>query len=310
MIKKYNIYLLAISIGILSFSCNVNEPILIPGDIAYVAFSKSELAVRENKQSLSVELYLTALSTDYAEFTLKSSIEGISSPAIEGVDFNLPPQSKVVFENGMGYQTISLEIIDNNVKDGLKQFWLEIESGTPGYDIGIDGRNKVLISIQDDEHPLKFILGTYEIEAASYFGSQYNVLHDRLLIEPDADTTKVLINNVIEGVSPELSRPLVGKVDVVNMQIMVNSGQQWSNPKSNGYYFAFYKGNPGNANDQGPEPLIGETFTLAINKTDSGITITGFDNWGPKWMEPAGSFDSWWWWDFYVTSTLTKVEDY
>lgn len=308
MSYKYLILFLTISIGLFN-SCEVNDPIYVPDDISYVAFSNSEAAVRENKGNLDIELYLTTYSTSPAEFSFTSSSEGLDFPAIEGVDYNLPPGNKVSFVNGMGYAEVAVEIIDNNEKDGMKQFWLEIESGTEGYQIGIDGKQKILISIQDDEHPLKFILGRYRIEATSYYGSEWNLNHDRFLIEPDTDTTKIRIRNVIEGITPTLSRPLMGTVNVAEGEITINSGQQWSNPKSNGYYFSFYKGDPENANDQGPEPLD-ETFILTWTGSVSDITITGFDNWGPKWMEPSGAFDSWWWWDYYTTATLTKVEDY
>jgi hypothetical protein len=309
MSYKNLIFLLTISFGFLN-SCEVNSPILVPDDISYVAFSEPEASVRENKGKLDIELYLTTYSTSPAEFSFKSSTEGLDNPAIEGVDYNLPTGNKVSFTDGMGYTEVAIEIIDNDLKDGQKQFWLEIDSGTEGYQIGIDGRNKILVNIQDDEHPLKFILGRYRIEANSLYGSAYNISHSNLLIEPDpTDTTKIQINNVIEGIVPVLSRPLIGTVDVAEGKINIKSGQQWSNPKSNGYYFSFYKGDPENANDQGPEPLD-DKFILTWTGSGSDITISGFDNWGPKWMEPSGNFDSWWWWDYYTSATLTKVEDY
>jgi hypothetical protein len=308
MAHKNHLVLTALILGILH-SCDINEPIYVPDDISYVAFTNSTAAIRENKGPLKVEMYLATYATQPAEFTVSSSTDGLDLPALEGVDYNLPPGSTVKFENGMGYIDIPIEIIDNDEKDGMKQFWLKIESGSPEYQLGIDGKDKILITIQDDEHPLKFILGRYRIEAVSYYGSQWDIAHDRFLIEPDVDTTKVLINNVIEGISPPLSRPLIGTMDVENGTITVKSGQQWSNPKSNGYYFSFYMGDPDNANSQGPEPLD-EVFILTYTISESGTTISGFNNWGPKWMEPAGTFDSWWWWDYYLTASLTKVEDY
>ena len=306
--KYKTAYLVLLALLLLLHACEINDPILIPGDIAYVAFSETEQSVRENKGNLEIEIYLTTLSTSPAEFSISTSTEGIENPAEEGVDYNIPQDRKVSFNEGMGYQTITIEILDNDEKDGMKQFMLVLGSGTGGYEIGIDGKDKVLVTIQDDEHPLKFILGTYRIEASSYYGSEWNIRHDRLRIEPDADTNKVLIYNVIEGITPVLSRPLVGSVDRELETITIKSGQQWSNPKSNGYYFSFYMGNPDNANSQGPEP-IDQDFVLTYLIGEE-TTIDGFDNWGPKWMEPAGTFDSWWWWDYYLTADLTKVEDY
>jgi hypothetical protein len=297
---------------VLIVSCEINDPILIPDDIGYVAFSDTEQSVRENKGNLDITVYLATLATNPAEFTFSASTEGIDNPAIEGVDYNIPAGGKVSFAEGMGYQTISIGIIDNAEKDGMKQFWLILESGTEGYDIGIDGKEKVLITIQDDEHPLKLLLGTYRIEAVSFYGSVWDIRHERLRIEPDADTSKIQIYNVIEGITPVLSRPLIGTVDRINKTITIKGGQQWSNPKSNGYYFAFYKGDPVNYVIQGTTQcptVLDEDFVLAY-ATDAGTVITGFDNWGPKWMEPDGEFDSMWWWDFYNSATLTKVEDY
>lgn len=309
---KIKLIFLTISFGLLN-SCEINSPIYVPDDISYVAFSNSEAAIRENKGTLDVELYLTTYTTSAAEFSFTSSSEGLDYPAVEGVDYNLPLSNKVSFTNGIGYANVALEILDNNDKDGLKQFWLEIESGTEGYDIGIDGKHRILISIQDDEHPLKFILGRYRIVAESHFGAEWNLSHDQLVIEPDADTTKIKITNIIVGASPPLIRPIMGSVDVSKKEITVNSAQQWSNPKSNGYYISFYKGNPETGKEKNgviwPEPLD-EPFTLTWSDSGSNITISGLDNWGPKWMEPGGTFDWWWWWDYYTSATLTKVEDY
>lgn len=290
------------------YSCEINEPILIPDDIGYVAFSNTEQSIRENQGQVDVTVYLTTLKTNPAEFSLSTSTDGLDNPAIEGIDYSMPASGTVNFGEGMGYQTITIDIIDNAESDGMKQFWLMLGTGTEGYDIGIDGKDKILVTIQDDEHPLKFLLGTYRIEAASYYGSEWDIRHDRLRIEPDADQNKVRIYNVVEGISPVLSRPLIGTVDKDNETITIKSGQQWSNPKSNGYYFSFYKGDPDNANSQGPEPLD-ENFVLEYDVA-AETTISGFDNWGPKWMEPAGTFDGWWWWDFYLTASLTKLEDY
>ncbi len=308
MSYKYLIVSLTICIALLN-SCDVNDPIYAPDNISYVAFSNSEAAVRENKGKLDIELYLTTYSTSPAEFSISSNSEGLDYPAVEGVDYNLPTGKKVSFTDGLGYAEIIVDIIDNDEKDGMKQFWIEIESGSDEYQVGIDGKDKILVTIQDDEHPLKYILGRYRIEAESYYGSDYNLNHSMLLIEPDADTSKIQIKNIIVGASPSLSRSLIGNVNTEKGEITIKSGQQWSDPKSNGYYLSFYKGDYENANDQGPEPLD-ETFILTWTGSGSDLVITGFDNWGPKWMEPSGGFDSWWWWDYYTTATLTKVEDY
>ena len=47
----------------------------------------------------------------------------------------------------------------------------------------------------------------------------------------------------------------------------------------------------------------------AIADFTNAIEIT-LNNWGAKWMQPDGtSYDGWWWYDFFTTSTLTQIVD-
>lgn len=294
--------------GLLS-SCDVNDPILVPADIAYVAFTNSKMSTIETSKTISIELYLTTLSTQKAEFTISSNTQGLTSPAKEGTDFSISGSNKVVFDKGFGRTTITVNIIDNDVFTGAKEFYLEITSGTEGYKLGIDGKQKILITIQDNEHPLKALLGRYRAVASNWWGPEYDLNSDQVLFQPDpANLSNILISNITSA-DPALSHPLVGAVNTTK-QIITIKPQRWSDSKTNGYYFGFNLGTTaGVAANDNPKP-IEESMVLTYTISGSTVTITGFNNWGVKWMDPQGAYDGWWWWDYFTSGSFTKLEGF
>ena len=302
---KRNIFLILSILGIalLFNACETNDPILIPEDTSYVSFSNSSASVAENGEKLTIELYLTTQSQERAEFELAADTAGLEAPAEEGTDFEIP--ESVVFENGYGYAEIDIMVHDDSLSDGKKQFVLKMVSGPEGYQIGIDGKDRIMVTIEDDEHPLAYFNGDYEHAGTSFReGSDYTWTSS-ITADPDHEDG-ILISN-IGATSLELVNPVEATVDTENNTITIPGKQVYTAPNSNGYPHAFNAGNPdNNPTEWEIEPLDSDVVaTYSINEDKTNITIT-LTNWGIKWIAPDGSYDGWWWWNFYVTSTMTK----
>jgi hypothetical protein len=282
-----------------------NDPVLIPEDVNYVAFSKGSLTLPEDGGSFQIELYYVTFSSQSAVVAIEASTQGLASPAVEGVDFNLIDNS-ASFLQGHGFAHVTLEILDNEVFEGSKQFFLVISSAPAGARIGIDGREKILITIADDEHPLSKFKGNYTHEHINYYGSDWNYTSvSTININPE-NVNQILISNICSTSLPEVN-PIVATIDEENQEIIIESKQIFSEPNGNGYTFAFNAGIPGVSPDN-PEPVDERVIgTYTINEETSEIVIT-LHNWGPKWMEPDGTtYDGWWWYDFFTVSTMSRI---
>ena len=67
------------------------------------------------------------------------STDGISNPAIEGVDY-ISWIGSVDFPKGAGYANITIHPIDNDQFTGNKSFWIIITSNSKNYPIGRENR--------------------------------------------------------------------------------------------------------------------------------------------------------------------------
>lgn len=296
-------YLMVLAALLIFTSCEKNT-ILIPEDTSYVTFEKGNVTISEDAGEATLTLYYTTFSTERAEVAIAVSTEGLSAPAVEGEDFDVLNKT-VVFENGLGYATVNLKMIDNDIFEGSKQFYLEITSVPAGTKTGIDGRGRVLVTIADDEHPLKIFKGRYSHAHTNYFGAEYNYTSTTIIDVNPLDIHQILISNICSTSLNEV-RPVAATIDEENQQIIIKSKQGFTAVNGGGYYFAFNAGIP---KDDGtnPEPIDEEVIGSYTIDTGSGAIVITLKNWGPKWIEPNGDFDGWWWYDFFTTSTMTKL---
>ena len=285
------------------FSCDENDPILVPDDIAYVSFVKSSANYTENDTTLEVELQLVTYSKERVECSISFSIEGLDNPAIEGADVSFS-NNTIVFENGIGYVKTSFTLSDNDKADGKKQFYIELTAAPAGFDLGIDGKEKILITIIDDEHPLKYFSGEYAHlgnSPATWSGTVNWT--SQIEVNPD-DDTQIIFNNIF----PWRQNVQVGVLATINeaeKTIVLASAQRLTETGEGKYYFRFYSGENFNDNwegDQTTDPILG-TYTINTEKTEIVITL---NEWGAKWIEPDGGFDGRWWNDYFYSSVLTK----
>lgn len=158
--KKFNFIYGALVAGAMLFaSCNPNDYPKFDDADAFVAFTKTSLSVNEFGESIEVPILLSSLAG--LEGTATVEVDSAST-AVEGVHYTFASEKTVTFTGEAPTQNIKLNIIDNDVFGGDVKIVLNIVS-VEGANMG--KTNSCTVTIVDDEHPLKPILGAYSAYA-------------------------------------------------------------------------------------------------------------------------------------------------
>jgi hypothetical protein len=184
-----------------------------------VGFSSSALVVKENLSGTATMYFGAATGTESTTITLAVDTVGLGkASAKEGVDFNLSSKSIPI---NVGEATVDILPVNNTIFTGDKKFYLLIASNSKNY--RISAQKRILVTISDDEHPLKTWLGSYTVAAASYgdpgnWDETWNVM-----VSPvDGELNKVSITGLGNG----STTPLIATIDKVALTISISSAQE------------------------------------------------------------------------------------
>ena len=171
-------------------SCNVNDLPEFDDKDAFVAFTSSTASAVETDGSLEVSVMLTSLSgiNGSVDFEITAPETG---GAIEGKHYTIEGSKTLNFTSGEGAtQKIKFNIIDNDVFGGDVKMMIKLIN-PQGVNLGAS--KTCTVTIEDDEHPLSFILGKFDAQGEDYYGS-WAVEDWATTIEKDAsDLNKVWI---------------------------------------------------------------------------------------------------------------------
>ena len=174
-------------------SCSNDYPKFDDAD-AFVALTSSSAFVSETGQTLKVPVMLTSLSgiEKTVEFTLTPDEK---AGAIEGTHYRLVNSSKSLsFTKDKPVQEIEFEILDNEVFGGDVKFTITL---TQPEGLNLGANKSCVVTIEDDEHPLAFILGSFTAKGISYYNGEQEWT---ARIEKDAnDLSKVWIYGFVPG---------------------------------------------------------------------------------------------------------------
>ena len=163
---------------------------------------------------------LTSLSgiSGSVDFVIETdSVKG----AVEGVNYKLGNESKTLtFTKDAPSQSIIIEPIDNDTFTGDVKFTIKL-TNAQGATLGAS--KTCVVTIEDDEHPLSFILGTMTAVGPSYFNGEeeWTVVFGK----DDTDLNKVWITNLVKGGS-SASSPVYGVVNEERTEIHIPVGQE------------------------------------------------------------------------------------
>ena len=284
--KKYIIYLGAIIVTVIMVTACEEDLIMFNSSMDLVGFSSSSLVIKEDLGgSASALVYLGAeTGTPAATVTLSVDTAGFGpAAAIQGTDFTLSATSISV---SVGETAVQITPIDNSVFTGDKKFYLVIESNDQGYNIS--AQKKMLVTISDDEHPLKAWIGTYSVDAASYgnpgpWDESWTVTTSPV----EGDLTQLSL----QGIGGPTADPVIATLDKDALTITIERGQNIGPVYGGGIDVEIWFGYDDLSLDQN----IDLTGTL---DPDGTIHI---DNWGHLMKDPTGD----WVWDVFNT-TWTK----
>jgi|GEM_PF-282789 len=175
-ILKNITYALA-AVAVLAFaSCkNNDQPSFNSGDSFY-AFTSNTMSVSETGGKLNVPVSIVSMPghSGSVKFDLLDSASVAAKnykPAIEGKHFNLVDNVNQLTFTGDSIYTkyINVEIIDNDEYEGDVVFGLRLYDPQNG---NLGAMDTIFVTISDDEHPLAYLLGTYNATAVSYFSGE------------------------------------------------------------------------------------------------------------------------------------------
>ena len=225
--KKFFKYLSALTLGAVLFtSCDMNKLPVFDDKDAYVAFNSGTASVAENAGSVNIPVTLASLKG----LSATVSVEGVDGTAKNGVNY-VVETSSLSFSATAPTQYVTVKIIDNpgNFTGDIK---FTLKFANTG-DVNAGAENSCVITINDLDHPLTSILGTYTASAESYFNgpSKFTVT----FMKDAGDPYKVWIDNFLGDASWAGDDMLVyGNVDTELTAITIPFGQMSEYKYSNG----------------------------------------------------------------------------
>lgn len=206
--------ILSVAVMVLFASCNKNEmPEFNDGD-AFVSFGSSTVAVLENAGTVSIPV--TLASVKGIATTVSYSVT--SGTAVQGTNFTLADASATLSFNAENRtQNIVINLVDKpGVYTGTLKFTITLNEG----DVKPSTENSCVVSIDDVDHPLANILGTYTVTTDSNWDGIKSF--DMELVKDETDVTVVRFNNLVgQGVNGVFT----GNVNEAKTQIIVSLGQ-------------------------------------------------------------------------------------
>lgn len=183
-------YLFSIVVmGMLVASCNLNEFPTFDDKDAFAAFPTSSMSIAEDGGVLNIPVHVTSLNG----VATTISYEFVNGSAKQGVDFEDASGSGTLsFSAGESQKNIAVKIINHpGVFTGDLNFSVKFKSTG---DVDAGAATTCAVTINDLDHPLSALFGTYTAKGTSYFSGP--VEEEMTFMKDDSDVTKVWIDNL------------------------------------------------------------------------------------------------------------------
>lgn len=219
--KLYKLTYGLIAATLLAFtSCVSNDEPEFDDADAFVAIQQTTAAKSETGEVLEIPVMLTSLAglQGTVDFTITPDE---TAGAVEGKHYTIGNSSHTLtFTKEAPTQKIIINIIDNDIFEGDVKFTIEL-TNAQGAKLGAN--KKCVVTLEDDEHPLAFILGSFSATGESYFGGG---LDWTVRLEKDpTDLNKVWIYNLVPGGSSSNS-PVYGIVNEEKTELLIPVEQE------------------------------------------------------------------------------------
>ena len=202
-----------VALATLAFSsCSNDLPEFNDAD-AFVALRATTASFVENGEGTEIDVLLTSLNGLEGSVDFEIVPDSVA-PANEGVNFTIENASKTLtFTKDAPTQSIKIKPIDNDVYTGDKRFTINLVNAK-GVNLGAN--KSITVTVEDDEHPLAFMLGTYAAKGSSLFNG--DIEWTVKIAKDDTDAAKVWISNMVPGGS---NTPIYGTVNDAKDEIRI-----------------------------------------------------------------------------------------
>ena len=267
-------------------SCDINEYPTFDNANAFVAIQQTAASISETGDTLSIPVMLTSLG-------------GLNG----SVDFEITPDSLAGAQAGKHYQLVNtgntlnftaseatqyikFKIIDNDTFGGDVKMTITLKNAQ-GANLGAN--KTCLVTIEDDEHPLAFILGTMKALGYDYFSGGAEEEWTATFEKDASDLSKVWIYNICSN-GCSASSPVYGIVNEEKTEIRIPVGQTTANTAS---YDVILEG----FRDNGKTDIENGDYIIGKISPDGTITI---EDWFGAHAYSAGTTNSAGWYDISI----------
>lgn len=271
-------------------SCDINEYPKFDNANAFVAIQQTSASISETGEELSIPVMLTSLGG------MNGSVDFEITPdeqkgAVEGTHYTILNDSKTLnFTADAATQYIKFKIIDNDVFGGDVKMTITLKNAQ-GVQLGAS--KTCVVTIEDDEHPLAFILGTMTAIGYNYFSDGAEEEWTATFEKDPADLTKVWIYNICSG---GCSLPVYGIVNEEKTEIRIPVGQATANTSSYDVILEGFRDN-GETDIENGDCIIGKI------SEDGTITI---EDWFGAHAYSAGTTNSAGWYAIEMGGVFKK----
>lgn len=279
----YKTVLFVLALG--AFAACDSDPVMFDSSNSFVAFEKKSATVKEDATSeLQIPVVIAAVPGSQSvtvDFEVDLEADSANITATEGEDFEITNESQsLTFSDGFGTQYISVSPIDNDVFTGTQRFTLKLTSNSADYPFG--DVSETVVAIEDDEHPLKLVLGDYVFSGVDAWGDDFSTSITTSPVEGDLTQIAFPLNQLIPGWGAPEDAMVYATVDLEAMEIYIEAGQSYD---SFGYGACKISGYAGDEGD--PQLEDGELITGTVDEDGNitmedwiGVMITEGDNEG------------------------------
>lgn len=271
-------------------SCDINEYPKFDNANAFVAIQQTSASISETGEELSIPVMLTSLGG------MNGSVDFEITPdeqkgAVEGTHYTILNDSKTLnFTADAATQYIKFKIIDNDVFGGDVKMTITLKNAQG---VLLGASKTCVVTIEDNEHPLAFILGTMTAIGYDYFSGGAEEEWTATFEKDPADLTKVWIYNICSG---GCSLPVYGIVNEEKTEIRIPVGQATANTSSNDVILEGFRDN-GETDIENGDCIIGKI------SEDGTITI---EDWFGAHAYSAGTTNSAGWYAIEMGGVFKK----
>ena len=202
-------------------SCNLNDYPEFDNADAFVAIQQTSASVSETGDELQIPVMLTSLGGLQGSVDFEITPDSVAG-AQEGVHYTILNASKTLsFTADEPTQYIKFKIIDNDEFGGDVKMTVKLVNAQ-GVQLGAS--KSCQVTIEDNEHPLSFILGTMNALGYDYFSGGAEEEWDATFVKDPSDLNKVWIYNICSG-GCSASYPVYGIVTEDKTEIHIPVGQ-------------------------------------------------------------------------------------